>query len=310
MSRSTRACRATARTCSAWLPTASLIDGAAKQGAAGSCCRSSPRRLIGPIFFRDHPAPRATKASARAISAPLFESIELDQIRRGRTEKHKAKEETMAKNWIPLRQVEGNCLAPGPWSACPRAPTSARSSKEGLLRGLRRSSITSTSRTDWVEFERRQSGPPRLRPQQACPPGKPSPWKSELVMANPHLQMRIWSSNKPDDPSSPANSDGDQLPVRARGRGGRLFCDYGHLDYRDGRLPRDPRRGTMWRLSAHEAYDVANGRGDQRPFHPAGKEGAWSGRPRDLRPGRSSTRPGSTTPFRAQAGRAHLGRYR
>jgi len=65
-------------------------------------------------------------------------------------------------------------------------------------------------------------------------------------MANPHLQMRIWKLDKPMAELA-RNSDGDQLLFVHEGEGA-LFCDYGHLDYRDGDYLVIP-RGTMWRLS-------------------------------------------------------------
>jgi len=40
-----------------------------------------------------------------------------------------------------------------------------------------------------------------------------SPWNAELVMGNPHLQMRIWKLDKPMT-SLARNGDGDQLLFR------------------------------------------------------------------------------------------------
>ena len=65
-------------------------------------------------------------------------------------------------------------------------------------------------------------------------------------MGNPHLQMRIWKLDKPMAELA-RNSDGDQLLFIHEGEGA-LFCDYGHLDYRDGDYLVIP-RGTMWRLA-------------------------------------------------------------
>ena len=110
-------------------------------------------------------------------------------------------------------------------------------------------------------------------------------------MANPHLQMRIWKLDKPMTELA-RNSDGDQLLFVHEGEGA-LFCDYGHLDYRDGDYLVIP-RGTMWRLSPTKPTHVADDRGDQRPFHPAGE---GPGRPAcDLRSGDARHAAGSTTP--------------
>ena len=65
-------------------------------------------------------------------------------------------------------------------------------------------------------------------------------------MSNPHLQMRIWKLDKPMTELA-RNGDGDQLLFVHEGAG-ELFCDYGHLEYRDGDYIVLP-RGTMWRLS-------------------------------------------------------------
>src|SRR5436305_1029599 len=59
------------------------------------------------------------------------------------------------------------------------------------------------------------------------------------------------------------NSDGDLLLFVHEGAGD-LFCDFGHLTYRDGDYILLP-RGTMWRLESHlqtvllmiEALDVS-----------------------------------------------------
>src|SRR5260370_17781969 len=57
--------------------------------------------------------------------------------------------------------------------------------------------------------------------------------------------MLTWKLHKPMAELA-RNSDGDQLLFVHEGEGA-LFCDYGHLDYRDGDYFVIP-RGTMWRL--------------------------------------------------------------
>ena len=98
--------------------------------------------------------------------------------------------------------------------------------------------------TDWSDFD----GPirPRAFDLNKLVTAHPNPWQAELVMNNPHLQMRIWKLDQPMTELA-RNSDGDQLLFVHEGEGA-LFCDYGHLDYRDGDYIVIP-RGTMWRLS-------------------------------------------------------------
>ena len=68
------------------------------------------------------------------------------------------------------------------------------------------------------------------------------------------------------------NADGDVLLFIHEGAGD-LFCDFGHLPYRDGDYIVLP-RGTMWRLEPSRADGIAADRGDERhlqaarPRHP------------------------------------------
>ena len=63
------------------------------------------------------------------------------------------------------------------------------------------------------------------------------------------------------------NADGDQLLFIHEGQGD-LFCDFGHLAYREGDYILLP-RGTMWRLEP-SADDRAADRGHQRQLQAAG----------------------------------------
>lgn len=71
------------------------------------------------------------------------------------------------------------------------------------------------------------------------------PLQAPLAAFNDHLRLRIW---KPDVPMRhlARNADGDELLFVHAG-GGHLFCDYGHLEVREGDYLLLP-RGTMWRL--------------------------------------------------------------
>ena len=206
----------------------------------------------------------------------------------------------MAKNWIPLRQVEGTASRQA-HVRLPEGTYEREISKEGFF-GPSAQFHHKHKPTDWVEFD----GPirPRALDLNKLVTAQANPWNAELVMGNNHLQMRIWRLEKP-MPQLARNSDGDQLLFIHEGNGA-LFCDYGHLDYAEGDYLVIP-RGTMWRLEPAKPTVSLDDRGDQRPFRPAG-EGAGRAA-RDLRSGdarHAAHRRGVPRP----AGRAHPGKSR
>ena len=202
----------------------------------------------------------------------------------------------MAKNWIPLRQVEGTASRQA-HVRLPEGTYEREISKEGFF-GPSAQFHHQHKPTDWVEFD--GAIRPRAFDLNKLATGKASPWALELVMANPHLQMRIWKLDKPMAELA-RNSDGDQLLFIHEGEGA-LFCDYGHLDYRDGDYLGDPARHDVAAV-ARQAHHGADGRGDQRPFHPAGK--GLVGRHAIFDPAMLDT-PRIDDAFTRPAGRAHL----
>ena len=93
------------------------------------------------------------------------------------------------------------------------------------------------------------------------------------------------------------NADGDLLLFIHEGAGD-LFCDFGHLTYRDGDYLLLP-RGTMWRLEPAAPTTVAADRGDQFALQAAGARACWARMPSSIRP--RWKRPGWTTPSRRSA---------
>ncbi|WP_372764034.1 homogentisate 1,2-dioxygenase [Litorivivens sp.] len=77
-----------------------------------------------------------------------------------------------------------------------------------------------------------------------------SPWTAPVLLKNHHCQIRIWQCDSPMKQLA-RNADGDDLLFVHAGEG-RLFCDYGHLSYRDGDYILLP-RGTLWRLEPSAA---------------------------------------------------------
>jgi homogentisate 1,2-dioxygenase len=80
-----------------------------------------------------------------------------------------------------------------------------------------------------------------------------SPWDATTMLSNATCQMRMWSLESAMD-HLVRNADGDELLFIHNGAGS-LFCDFGHMTYRDGDYVVLP-RGTMWRLEPSERTDV------------------------------------------------------
>jgi len=76
-----------------------------------------------------------------------------------------------------------------------------------------------------------------------------SPWNAVALVGNAHMCARYWHCTKSMDHLA-RNADGDELLFVHAGSGD-LFCDYGHLNYRDGDYILLP-RGTMWRLEVDD----------------------------------------------------------
>ena len=71
-----------------------------------------------------------------------------------------------------------------------------------------------------------------------------SPWQAVPVLANAHMRLRFWRTEGA-MPALARNGDGDELLFVHEGQG-HLYCDYGHMEMRDGDYVLLP-RGTMWR---------------------------------------------------------------
>lgn len=78
----------------------------------------------------------------------------------------------------------------------------------------------------------------------------PSPWDARQLLFNAHVKFRVWNMAQSMDHLA-RNADGDELLFIHSGQG-RLYCDYGHLEIREGDYVVLP-RGTMWRLESDDA---------------------------------------------------------
>ncbi len=105
--------------------------------------------------------------------------------------------------------------------------------------------------TGWVDFE----GPlqPRAFDTTKMKGHGGSPWEATELMHNAHCRFRCWHSDGRMD-HLVRNGDGDELLFIHSGAGD-LFCDYGHMSFRDGDYIMVP-RGTMWRIESEAPVEM------------------------------------------------------
>jgi homogentisate 1,2-dioxygenase len=99
--------------------------------------------------------------------------------------------------------------------------------------------------TGWSSFE----GPlrPRAFDSARLERAGDSPWDAALLFSNAHLRYRLWIARGSMD-HLVRNADGDELIFVHAGRG-ELFCDWGHLEIREGDYVCLP-RGALWRVES------------------------------------------------------------
>ncbi len=147
----------------------------------------------------------------------------------------------MAKNWIPVSKVEGTASRQA-HVALPAGTYEREISKEGFF-GPSAQFHHAHKPTDWIDFD--GAIRPRAFDLNLLATGTASPWAAQEILKNGACHMRIWRLEKP-MPDLARNADGDDLLFVHEGSGA-LFCDYGHMTYRDGDYLLIP-RGTMWRI--------------------------------------------------------------
>lgn len=101
--------------------------------------------------------------------------------------------------------------------------------------------------TGWTRFEGDMQ--PRAYDTTHVAVFGPTPWDAFELLHNAHTRLRIWEISESMEQLA-RNADGDELLFVHSGSG-HLFCDYGHLEIRDGDYVVLP-RGTMWRLETNE----------------------------------------------------------
>ncbi len=147
----------------------------------------------------------------------------------------------MSKNWINFPKVEGNASRQA-HADLPEGTFERELGREGFF-GPATHMYHKHMPTAWTSF----TGPlrPRAYDTNKCSDFGPSPWSAKALLGNAHVQMRVWHVGIA-MPELARNSDGDELLFVHAGSGD-LFCDFGHLSFRDGDYIVLP-RGTMWRI--------------------------------------------------------------
>jgi homogentisate 1,2-dioxygenase len=145
------------------------------------------------------------------------------------------------KKWISFPRIEGEASRQA-HTDLPKGTYERELGKEGFF-GPATHMYHRRPPTGWTSFE----GPLRPRAIDTTKLGDAgrSPWSAALLLRNQALQLRHWKLEGAMDALA-RNSDGDELLFVHEGSGA-LYCDYGHLELRDGDYVLLP-RGTMWRI--------------------------------------------------------------
>jgi len=146
-----------------------------------------------------------------------------------------------ARNWIEFPRVEGEASRQA-HADLPAGTFEREIGRDGFF-GPAAHLYHRHPPTGWSAFD----GPlrPRAFDATAAAPHTGNPFSSAELLSNPHCRIGIWTLDGA-MPNLARDSDGDLLLFVHDGAG-ELFCDFGHLSYREGDYLLLP-RGTMWRL--------------------------------------------------------------
>jgi len=146
------------------------------------------------------------------------------------------------KNWIEFPRVEGQTSRQA-HADLPEGTFEREIGRDGFF-GPATHIYHRHPPTGWSDFE----GPLRPRAFDAVKAAKEptaEPYRGALLLSNASCRIALWRCDQA-MPRLQRNADGDVLLFIHTGEGG-LFCDFGHMSYRDGDYIMIP-RGTMWRL--------------------------------------------------------------
>ena len=149
----------------------------------------------------------------------------------------------MSRNWISFPRSEGEASRQAHCDL-PQGSYERELGREGFF-GPATHMYHRHRPTDWIRFEGNLK--PRAFDTTRLGPSGPSPWDAFDLLHNAHMKMRTWTMAGSMQHLA-RNADGDELLFIHSGAG-HLFCDYGHLEVRDGDYIVIP-RSTMWRLES------------------------------------------------------------
>ncbi len=155
----------------------------------------------------------------------------------------------MSKRWIATPRVEGRASRQA-HADLPQGTFERELGKEGFF-GPATHMHHRHPPTAWTGFE----GPlrPRAFDTTELAEDGASPWDAQSLMGNASVQIRFWTLDQSME-QLVRNADGDELLFIHAGSG-HLYCDYGHLEFRDGDYIMLP-RSTMWRLEINEPVQI------------------------------------------------------
>jgi homogentisate 1,2-dioxygenase len=150
------------------------------------------------------------------------------------------------KSWIRFPRVEG-LTSRQAHADLPPGTYERELGKEGFF-GPATQMVHAHAPTGWTRWE----GPlkPRAFDLTKLNDVAASPWEADEVLMNAHLRYRLWRTSGAMD-HLVRNGDGDELLFVHEGSGD-LFCDWGHLKFRDGDYIVLP-RGAQWRVACEGA---------------------------------------------------------
>jgi homogentisate 1,2-dioxygenase len=153
------------------------------------------------------------------------------------------------KKWISFPRIEGEASRQA-HTDLPKGTYERELGKEGFF-GPATHMYHRRPPTGWTSFE----GPlrPRAIDTTKLSGAASSPWDANALLHNQALQLRHWRLDHAMEALA-RNSDGDELMFVHEGAGA-LYCDYGHLELRDGDYVVLP-RGTMWRIEPAQAMTL------------------------------------------------------
>ncbi|MDP6707201.1 MAG: homogentisate 1,2-dioxygenase [Alphaproteobacteria bacterium] len=147
----------------------------------------------------------------------------------------------MADKWIPLPRIEGEASRQA-HADLPEGTYEREFGKEGFF-GPATQIYHRNPPTGWIDWQ----GPlrPRAFDTTKIEHAGGGPWQARPLLENVHCKVRAWRQETAMADLA-RNADGDELIFVHEGAG-ELYCDFGHLSFRDGDYIVLPKT-TTWRI--------------------------------------------------------------